>query len=76
MTGAKKPARQFRALAALAEDSGSVPSTHIRQLTALCDATYRESDGFSRLPPASGTHAAHKSIKSPALEIGGDGTHP
>ena len=39
--GTGEMAQQLRALAALAEDLGSVPSTHIGQLTTVCDSSSR-----------------------------------
>ena len=40
----EEKAQRFRVLTALSEDLGSIPSTHIGQLTTACDSSSRESD--------------------------------
>jgi hypothetical protein len=51
-----------RALAALAEDLGYIPSTHIRQLTNACNSSSRDSDIVFWLLGAPGTHRVDRHI--------------
>lgn len=49
--------QQLIALAALAENQGSVPSTHVGWLTTTCNSSSRLSDLFS--PPNAPAHTSH-----------------
>ena len=59
MFWAGEMAQWLRALAALLEDLGSIPSTHITAYTA-CDSTSREPNPHFWPLLASGTHVVHK----------------
>ena len=63
---AREMAQQLRALAALAGDPSSVPSTHSGQLTITCNSSSRGSDILIRPPqePNSWAHThIHKQTK-------------
>lgn len=51
--------QQLRAFAARTEVLGLAPSTHIQQLTAVCDSSYRVSDTFFWFPQALCIHGVH-----------------
>ena len=48
--------RWLSSLTAVLDDSGSIPSTHPRLLTTVCNVSFRGPDAFFWLPQAPGMH--------------------